>query len=136
MIQAGMDAAQLLQWLGQLSNKEPGQGQQVQLLERVWNENFELDPSGQTQQRQAQPPGAVHNPHDPEAQWAAKGQGKHKRNTSAIKSSLKLGSGLLIIHFLHDAPEQRANLCVLRHLSRKPPHRPRRARILDARPIA
>ena len=49
---------------------------------------------------------------------------------------VKLGSYLLIIYFLQRAPDQRANLCVLRHLSSKPPHRPRRARILDARPIA
>lgn len=85
MTQAGLDAAQLLQWLGQLSTKEPGQGEQVKLLEKVWNENFELNPSGQIQQREAQPSGAVHNPHDPEAQWAAKGQGKDKKEHVGYK---------------------------------------------------
>lgn len=67
MTQAGMEAAQLLQWLGPLSHQAPGQGEQVKLVQQVWTENFELDPSGQIQQRQAQPSGAVHNPHDPEA---------------------------------------------------------------------
>ena len=57
MTLAGADAAQLLDWLGQLSSKEPGQGEQVKLLEKVWNENFELNPSGQLQQREAQPAG-------------------------------------------------------------------------------
>jgi hypothetical protein len=31
------------------------------------------------------PPGAVHNPHDPEAQWAAKGQGKDRREHVGYK---------------------------------------------------
>jgi len=76
MTQAGTEAAQLLEWLRRLENKEPFQGEQVKLLERVWNENFQMK-EGQTQQREAQPAGAVHNPHDAQAQWAAKGQGKH-----------------------------------------------------------
>jgi len=85
MTQAGSDAAQLLQWLGQLSSPGPGQGEQVKLLEKVWTENFELNSSDQIQQREAQPAGAVHNPHDPEAQWAAKGQGKHKKEHVGYK---------------------------------------------------
>jgi transposase len=36
-------------------------------------------------QREAQPPGAVHNPHEAEAQWAAKGQGKHKKEHVGYK---------------------------------------------------
>ena len=85
MTQAGSDAAQLLQWLGQLSSPGPSQGEQVKLLEKVWTENFELNSSDQIQQREAQPAGAVHNPHDPEAQWAAKGQGKHKKEHVGYK---------------------------------------------------
>ena len=84
MEQAGTEAAQLLEWVRGLENKEPSQGEQVKLLERVWNENFELK-EGQLQQREAQPAGAVHNPHDPEAQWAAKGQGKHKKEHVGYK---------------------------------------------------
>jgi len=84
MKQAGVEAAQLLQWVRGLENQGPMSGEQVQLLERVWNENFELK-EGQTEQREAQPAGAVHNPHDPEAQWAAKGQGKHKKEHVGYK---------------------------------------------------
>lgn len=85
MTAAGVDAAQLLAWVRQLSDPALARGQQVQLLERVWNEHFELDAGGQTQQREAQPPGAVQNPHDPEAQWAAKGQGKHRKEHVGYK---------------------------------------------------
>lgn len=82
---AGQDAAQFLDWVGQLAEKAPGQGPQVQLLRKVWNENFERPEGGDLQQRPAQPAGAVRNPHDPEAQWAAKGQGKHRKEHVGYK---------------------------------------------------
>lgn len=82
---AGADAAQVLAWVGGLSDKSPAQGEQFKLLQRVWNEHFELDSSGQQQQREAQPPGAVQNPHDSEAQWAAKGQGKQRKEHVGYK---------------------------------------------------
>jgi hypothetical protein len=84
MKQAGVEAAQLLEWVRGLESQAPFQGEQVQLLERVWNENFELKEK-QTELREAQPTGAVHNPHDPEAQWAAKGQGKHRKEHVGYK---------------------------------------------------
>jgi hypothetical protein len=61
------------------------EGEHVQLLQRVWNENFALQEGGACTQRDSQPAGAVHNPHDPEAQWAAKGQGKHKKEHVGYK---------------------------------------------------
>ena len=82
---AGTDAAQLLAWAQQLSDQEPGQAEQVRLLARVWNENFELDGSGQCQQREAQPAGALQNPHDPDAQFAVKGHGKYKKEHVGYK---------------------------------------------------
>jgi IS5 family transposase len=82
---AGEDAAKLLAWIKALANTAPGKGEQVKLLERVWNEHFERDSTGAMQQRPAQPPGAVHNPHDPEAQWAAKGKGKQRREHVGYK---------------------------------------------------
>jgi transposase len=85
MDQAGRDAWRLLEWVGQLSDPTIGQGQQVQLLERVFGENFEFTPDKVLQQREAQPAGAVHNPHEPEAQWAAKGTGKHKKEHVGYK---------------------------------------------------
>ena len=85
MNQAGLEAAQLLEWVRGLENQQSiVEGEEVQLLERVWKENFEVK-EGQLQQREAQPAGAVHNPHDPEAQWAAKGQGKHKKEHVGYK---------------------------------------------------
>lgn len=85
MSTAGADTAQLLAWVHQLSDTAPARGQQVKLLDRVFNEHFELDEHAQVQQREAQPPGAVQNPHDPEAQWAAKGQGKHRKEHVGYK---------------------------------------------------
>jgi len=85
MTLAGEDAARLLAWVKEMGDKSPGQREPLKLLQRVWDEQFERDPSGAMQQRQVQPPGAVHNPHDPEAQWAAKGQGKHRKEHVGYK---------------------------------------------------
>lgn len=48
------------------------------LLQRVFLENYEFDPAGHTQQTRSQPTGAVHNPHEPEAQWSSKSTTKDK----------------------------------------------------------
>jgi hypothetical protein len=85
MDQAGADAARLLAWVGQLAQPGYAAGPQVQLLGRVLGENFEWPAPGPPVQRPAQPPGAVHNPHEPEAQWAAKGQGKHRKEHVGYK---------------------------------------------------
>ena len=42
------------------------------LLQRVFLENYVLDAAGHAQKTRAQPTGAVHNPHEPEAQWSSK----------------------------------------------------------------
>ena len=81
----GSDALQLLQWLRHLDNPQAGASDQVKLLQKVWDENFQLDAADQIEQRPAQPSGAVHNPHDPEAQWAAKGQGKNRKEHVGYK---------------------------------------------------
>ena len=85
MDQAGADALALLDWIGQLSDPQIAQGPQVKLLRRVFDEQFELGAQRQVQQREAQPAGAVHNPHEPEAQWAVKGTGKHKKEHVGYK---------------------------------------------------
>ncbi len=85
MDQAGTDAWRLLEWAGQLSDPKVGPGQQLQLLQRVFGEHFQLAPDKAVVQREAQPPGAVHNPHEAEAQWAAKGAGKHKKEHVGYK---------------------------------------------------
>ena len=48
------------------------------LMQRVFLENYELDPAGHAQTTRAQPTGAVHNPHEPEAQWSSKSTTKDK----------------------------------------------------------
>ena len=98
MDQAGADVLRLLEWVGKLSNPQIAQGRQVQLLQRVWDENFQLDERRTAQQRPAQPAGAVHNPHDPEAQWAAKGVGKHRRE--------HVGYKVQVAETLKDGPRQ------------------------------
>jgi hypothetical protein len=85
---AGSDAAQLLAWIKELADPAPAQGEQIKLLQRVCDENFELDAAGQPEKRPAQPPGAVHNPHDPEAQWCAKGQGKNRKEHVGYKAQV------------------------------------------------
>jgi hypothetical protein len=82
---AGADAAQVLAWVKTLAEGGPAAGQQLKVLQRVWDENFELSEARQLQQRELLPTGAVHNPHDPEAQWAAKGQGKDRKEHVGYK---------------------------------------------------
>lgn len=74
--QAGEDGYRLLQWVeeqGELTEFEEAlrEGKQVQLLQRVLEEQFEWN-EGQLQRRKELLSGTVCNPHDPEAQWASK----------------------------------------------------------------
>lgn len=82
---AGSDAAQVLCWARQFTESRASQGEQFKLLERVWGEHFEMNPSGELQQLESRPPGAVQNPHDPDAQWASKGQGKDRKEHVGYK---------------------------------------------------
>ncbi len=69
MKQAGKDAQGILAWVETVPVlRELGP---VDLLRRVFAENFEVRDE-ELEQTRAQPPGAVHNPHDPEANWSAK----------------------------------------------------------------
>ena len=77
MDHAGRDARDILaktQMLGDTVVKS----ESVTLLQRVFDEQFEITEDGVTKQRPAMPAGAVRNPHDPEAEWCTKGTlGKH-----------------------------------------------------------
>lgn len=77
MDQAGQDARELLSWVEGLP-KAVRKAEAVRLLGRVFEENFECAQDGAVKQRRAQPPGAVHNPHDPQAQWSSKDTTKQK----------------------------------------------------------
>ena len=73
-LQAGQDITLLLAWAGE-QEAAVAQGRQVQLLRRVWDENF-VTVEGKLQLH-PQPAAAVKNPHDPDAAWCTKsGDGK------------------------------------------------------------
>jgi transposase len=84
MEQSGADTLELLGWVDALEDKSLAQGNAVQLLRTVFAENFQVTQKD-CQQRDSQPPGAVQNPHEPQAQWAAKGHGKHKKEHVGYK---------------------------------------------------
>ena len=73
--EAGGDMQRLLGWLkGQY---EAGfELPQMKLLARVFAESFQVEPGadGSVLTLQTQPPGAVKNPHEPDAQWGCKGK--------------------------------------------------------------
>jgi transposase len=71
--QAGQDIMLLLAW-AQEQDAAVAQGKQVQLLKRVLEENFAIE-DGKLQLH-PQPSTAVKNPHDPEATWSTKADGK------------------------------------------------------------
>lgn len=72
-LQAGQDITLLLAWAaGQ--DAAVARGRQMQLLQRVLDENFAVEAG--TLQLHPQPPAAVKNPHDPQATWSAKADGK------------------------------------------------------------
>lgn len=48
------------------------------LLQRVFLENYTIGAGGEVAKTHAQPPGAVRNPHEPEAQWCTKSTTKDK----------------------------------------------------------
>jgi transposase len=71
MNQAGSDISAFLKWANE-TEMSNASAKALAILQRVFEENFE-DNDSKIDQRRAQPPGAVHNPHDPEAQWSRKG---------------------------------------------------------------
>ncbi len=84
--EAGVDAARLLHWVKSLSDATIGTGQQVALLQRVFDEHFELVGAEQTVQRRTTlSSDRVQNPHDPDARYAVKGQGKQKKEHVGYK---------------------------------------------------
>ncbi len=75
LVQAGADAEAILAWAE--PRLEGPIGDAVRLLRRVFDETFEVVDEA-WQARQCQPPGAVMNPHEPEAQWSTKSEAKPK----------------------------------------------------------
>ena len=77
MSQAGVDARDVLNWINGLP-PEIGQREAVHTLRRVFEDNFEVSAGGAVEKRDAQPTGAIQNPHNPDAQWSTKSTIKGK----------------------------------------------------------
>lgn len=75
--QAGEDMQTIFIW-SETQPPEIKNGKNLQLLRRVFEENYEEDKNGGYQQTRAQPTGALHNPHEPGAQWSSKSTIKDK----------------------------------------------------------
>ncbi len=73
--QTGHDLQALLAWVA--NHPDLRDHEKTQLLQRVFAEQFEVAPTGPAVRKQ-EDSGTVQNPHDPEAQWAAKDQNKTK----------------------------------------------------------
>lgn len=73
--QTGQDMRALLAWVEGHPDLLPHE--KTKLLQRVFGEQFEVTPAGPAA-RPREDSGTVQNPHDPEAQWAAKDQDKTK----------------------------------------------------------
>ncbi|MCO5068274.1 MAG: transposase [Kiritimatiellae bacterium] len=71
MTQAGQDVRAMLAWIDTLADAIKSM-KAVAVLRRVYEENFH-EADGRIEQSRARPSGAVRNPHDPDAQWSAKG---------------------------------------------------------------
>jgi transposase len=54
-------------------------------LDRVFQEQYALRDAEAIEVLREQPVGAVRNPHDPDVEWAAKGQGKNKKEFEGYK---------------------------------------------------
>lgn len=87
LVEAGTDARQLLDWLAVAENQELAQGTQVQLLLRVFAEQFEVVAAAvpQPKTKEQLDSGRVQNPHDPDATYAAKGTGERKKEHVGYK---------------------------------------------------
>jgi hypothetical protein len=86
-IQAGEDLLELRSWLA-AQPEALRQGEKVELLERVWNEQFEVG-EGQRVVRQTEIPATpLQNPHDPEAQWCTKKSGDVKKEWVGYKTQV------------------------------------------------
>ena len=85
--QAGVDCLRLLQWLAPLPI-ELREGKAITLLRKVFSEQFIVQEPGKVEAVKVHATGVVQNPHDPEAEWSAKGRGKHKKEWVGYKVQL------------------------------------------------
>lgn len=67
------------------------------LLQRVFLENYTVDVTGCAHKTRTQPTGAVHNPHEPEAQWSSK---------STTRDKTWVGYKVQVAETVQDEPRQ------------------------------
>jgi len=84
--QAGEDCLRLLQWLEPMA-AELRYGKQVELLREVFAQQYQQK-AGQVKPVKEHATGVVQNPHDPDAQWSAKGKGKQKKTWVGYKAQV------------------------------------------------
>jgi transposase len=87
MVQAGEDVLELRSWLA-AQPEALRQGEHVQLLERVWSEQFAVAEEGEVVRNNEIPATPVQNPHDPEAQWCIKKTGNSKKEWVGYKAQV------------------------------------------------
>jgi transposase len=87
MQQAGEDIQRLRKWRESQKERQEvlEQAAQVKLLDRVFGEQYVIVESEAVEVRREEPAGAVQNPHDPDVEWAAKGQGKNRKEFEGYK---------------------------------------------------
>ena len=88
LVEAGTDAQQLLGWLATPAAQAFAGGTQVQLLARVFGEQFEVvagTEAAQPKTKELLSSERVQNPHDPDATYAAKGTGQQKKEHVGYK---------------------------------------------------
>jgi hypothetical protein len=88
LAEAGQDTRRLLDWLAGMPQAKWGRGKQVQLLGRVFGEQFELSagtPDVQPKTKEQLGTERVQNPHDPEATYATKGKGEQRKEHVGYK---------------------------------------------------
>jgi transposase len=75
-VQAGRDMLAI--WKDAVGCRDIEQRDSFILLQRAFLENYTIGAGGEIAKTHAQPPGAVRNPHEPEAQWCTKSTTKDK----------------------------------------------------------
>jgi transposase len=86
-VEAGQDAQRLLDWLAEVANSPWAEGNRVELLRRVFGEQFEVsDPTAvQPRTKEQLASERVQNPHEPEATYGCKGRGEQRKEHVGYK---------------------------------------------------
>ena len=86
-VEAGQDTQTLLSWVAEEPDSPRAAGKHVALLRRVFGEQFELTAPAAPQPKTKEQLSTerVQNPHEPEATYASKGNGEHRKEHVGYK---------------------------------------------------